>query len=307
MLGNIIKKQAQPQVVRVSNMLTEALGQTLGREAGEPVQVGEKFRMSGIHKLCPRMYALALRDGVTLSDEVKPDLMWTFGVGTAYHTQFQEDWLRSLGKVFQGWWRCKKCNHVHKGEAMEGSLSHKWRPCPDSCETFWDDEGPCDGKDFEYVELEFEWPEYRLTGHCDGVLDWSAAEGDLKQDRVEVLELKTINARGFDYVNPAEGGKPKADHVAQAHGYLWGTGLEDVRIVYIKKSDEAMGKVVCEHEVRRDESIIDDMKSMLVSTMDALKDVSEGKDAPVRLPICKKKSDKRAKYCPMKAACFAKC
>jgi len=267
------------------------------------------------------MYALSVREQFSLRDMVDSEKRWVMGTGTAFHTQFQEDYLQTLGDVFQGWWRCRGCGHVHRGESLaEGMLPFMWIPRPKVCERPRMSESVrgevvCLATDFEYVELEFEDREYRITGHCDGVLVW----GD---DDVELLELKTINERGFNYVDPKIGGKPRGGHVVQTSGYLWGvekTAIKSVRVVYIKKSyDDPMSTLFSEHVIERNQDYIDSIKRSLKDAREVveaevrfrLKIVDEPEaEAPMlpgKLEECKRKSDYRARYCMARDSCFHK-
>ncbi|MCK5640987.1 MAG: hypothetical protein KAJ19_09330, partial [Gammaproteobacteria bacterium] len=157
---------------------------------------------------------------------------------------------------------------------------------------------------FEYVELAFRDVENRFTAHCDGVLDWNLHTDPF--DLIEVLELKTINERGYDLVDPSVGGNPNPGHLAQVNGYMWLSGIDHARIMYVKKGDHPFDSVLCEHEVVKDEAIVDAIKSMLKRSRDVVDNFSQKDELPIRLSQCKKKSDKRAKYCSMKGPCFAK-
>lgn len=326
LLASIIREQKKPQQASSTPRLTEALTESMGKFEGAKPAVNEsppgedvKFRMSGLERLCPRMYALAVREQIGLLVALDSQTRWILGTGTAFHTQFQEDYLQTLGDVFQGWWRCRECGKVHRGGKLEkGMLSHLWIPRPEMCRALRPGEDPdeCQSDNFEYVELEFEDEEHRITGHCDGVLVWDP-------DDIELLELKTINERGYQYVDPKVGGKPRSGHVIQAHGYLWGveeTGITKVRVVYIKKSYDPMVSVLAEHVVEKVQKYIDQIKKMLVDSQEAAQVESryrmavinnedplpEAPKLPVKLEACKRKSDYRAKYCMARDSCFHK-
>jgi len=167
--------------VEGSTRLQEALIESLGgdRAKGGYPKDGDKFRSSGLGKMCPRMYALAQQNKISLDLDVDSRLAWVFGTGHAIHHQFQSDYLSSLGNVFQGWWRKVSTGKIVKGAEiqrnqlrvpfdsdepsvsdysdieMDACLSHSWIP------------KPTDGT-YDYVELEFK--RERFSGHCDGVL-----------------------------------------------------------------------------------------------------------------------------------------
>lgn len=294
MLGDITRKQSLPQKSVVSTKLKDAIIQALGEgRQDSPPSAGMSFRSSSIPYLCPRMYALALRDKFATFTNPDAALSWTFGTGTAFHTQFQEDYLQRLpGGVFQGWWRDRDTGVVHKGPSNDlgDSLSHVWIPRPTDAAL---------GTDHEYVELEFYNEEYRLSGHCDGILVWPDGQS-------EVLEIKTINSRGFDFVDPFMGGKPKAEHVAQVQAYMWLSGVDKARIFYVKKDlTKGPADVMCEHLIERDDAIIDAIKVMLIECA-AIVDAPEGSPVPDRLPDCRTKSSSKARWCVARDPCFAR-
>ena len=290
MLGRIIAEQNKPRVIHAgSKKLRDALRVGLERPANPALpKPGDWMRASGLPRLCPRMYALAMQGAFGLDFAVDADLGWTFGIGTAMHRQFQEEFLRSLpAGVFQGHWRNRATGYVAKGDSLPFGhngecLAHSWAPMPSG-----------DSDDYEYVELAFRNAEYRITGHCDGVLVWPGEEP-------EIFELKTINDTGFARVDPDNGGSPKAEHVLQAQAYLWFSGLKRARIVYFCKRFGRFDEMLCEHEILRDENIIESIKATLKETIKAL---DEG-HKPNRLTECRGKGSERAKYCPAKVACF---
>jgi len=290
-----------------------------------------KFRMSGLPRLCPRMYGLMALENADIVEELGVDSVYTLGTGTAIHHQFQSSYLAKLGDVFQGWWRCTHCLHTVKGDRMPAGsmLSHRWTPkpkveCPNcgkpvATKDTAEARGLVDWTDFEAVELEFVNLEFSITGHCDGILDWNF-DPEEPSDLIEGLELKTINPRGFAYVDPLEGGTPKVDHIAQCQGYLWGlegTGIEQIRIMYVSKDFERpMTQTFAEHIVRYDAGSVGRIQAGLRRSREQLREMDEWKQsvadhptpAPLcdRLHLCTKKSDPRTKYCPMRDQCFPK-
>ena len=180
-------------------------------------------------------------------------------------------------------------------------MKHRWTRRPERC----DECGGTDEDQFVNEELEFDWPDLRLTGHCDGILAWSALDPDAED---EVLELKTASDRSFDSVNPALGGKPYQDHVIQLHCYMAGTGLRRGRIVYIRKGDHQIRESLVEHEVAFDDALwerICDLASKSIEAVQALAAQEDGEPAfPPRLDECAAKRSRRASRCPMCDLCF---
>lgn len=272
---------------RASRRLVGALRESIGERRQVPW--GE-VRSSGLPYLCPREIALRKDVGLVESIENRPEpsLAWIFGIGTAMHTQFQEEWLKSLGPVFQGWWRCKDCNRLHRGPEVDApALSHGWIPAPDKCEGCGSTAG------FRYEELEFHNEEYGLTGHCDGVLVWG--------DRTEIFELKTVNGYAFDHREPYSGG-PDPKHVIQANAYMWMSGIPNVRIVYqTKQMDTTFEEALHEHELSMDDAIVGRIKLLL---SDAAKARSGDGHMFNRHVECKTARSKKAKRCPVGTLCF---
>ena len=138
MLGRILAEQSKPQVRPIgSTKLRNALRGGLERKGNPtPPKSGDWMRASGLPRLCPRMYALAMREAFSLDTDVDAELGWTFGIGTAMHRQFQEEFLRSLpAGVFQGWWRDRKTGEVLRGDSIPFGhngecLSHAWTAMP---------------------------------------------------------------------------------------------------------------------------------------------------------------------------------
>lgn len=289
MLGNVLNDVMKPKQVETSRRLQNALLESMPEKRRDQTPYeGMWFRSSGLYRLCPRSLQLGKEHGVNLAIDVDSKLRWIFGSGTAIHTQFQQDYLPTLGNVFQGWWSKNGSDEPwHKGESLsEGSLSNKWTTKPD-------------GNDWQYEELEFVNEEFRLTGHCDGVLVWG-------EDDVEALELKTISSRGYDNVDPALGGRPKAEHVIQVQAYMWLMGLKRARLVYINKDlNNLFPTGICEHVVERDDAKIKLIQGMLKDCATA-SDLGLEVDLFDRIDECPKKSAYRAKDCKVRDYCFPK-
>lgn len=290
MLGNIAKPQLDTpppadQARRVMNGI-----KAIVRKAEPPEPGATTFRASGLHKLCPRAVFLGKEHEVLLSDDVDGSLLWIFEIGTGVHERMQNVLLPlAFPNEFQGWWRCQACNHLHVGPEVEGTYllpPRGWIPRPEKCVV-------CGHGEFSYAELTFYWPEFDLSGHCDGVLVWPDAEP-------EVLEMKTINPNSFPYVDPFQGGKPREDHVLQDSVYQWGCGLRRGRIVYVNKGGSNLEESLAEQVIGRDDAALGTVRQRLSEAMAAL----NGGPCPGRLADCKMKSSRRAKQCPVRDQCF---
>ena len=291
LLGNVtgVTKAFGAQKSLVPNTrLLDSLMKTMESVKHKPVPMkGDYQRSSNLSRVCPREIQLQKRLNVSAEAIVDAKLSWIFNTGHAIHHQFQEVYLQTLGDVFQGWWGSNDGEDLQVGEELNDSLKNKWIAKPK------------DGKDYHYVELEFCNEEYRLTGHCDGVLVWG-------EDDVEIFELKTISSRGFKTVDPNEMGSPKPEHVLQVNAYMWLTGLERARIVYVNKDMNTMlPKAICEHVIDRDESVISEIKELLKKCINASdSEPSRNEALYEKHSDCKTKSSYRAKDCAFRTECF---
>jgi len=299
MLGDAFGKKTISVADNSSRLRDTILEHWSRRGSGEPPVRDEMFRASSLGKLCPRLYALAVADNFSIQESFEAEKLWIFGIGTAYHSLFQSEILPAIPEgVFRGWWeRLSSADQYgqmfHGGSIDAPGIAKGWRDRPNESAT--------------YVEMTGVIPEYRFSGHWDGVLVWD--------DFTEIFELKSINERGFARVDPFMGFGPREDHIEQVHAYMWMSGLDRARIVYALKGDKGIVESVAEHPVLRDEKIVNGIKSKLNVTIQALDDVYEAIDCgaersemviPDRLPKCDKKSAYRTKYCPGRDYCFPK-
>lgn len=317
MLGTVMQAAGDPPRGEISSKLKDALLAAPGRPAKLLDPADLWFSASDVHNLCPRLYALAVRDQVPIREAVGPDLLWTFGVGTGLHHAMQNDQLPTLGPVLQGGWK----RELRDGtvERVPGTTLGPWTEAGRG----WGPRPPGDW--WEFVEPKGRIPHLRFVGKWDGVLVWP-------DSAPEVLEIKSIHEDRFASVNPLAGGRPKADHVLQVQAYLWLSGLERGRIVYLAKSSQELRHVMCEHLIVRDETAIRGLEAQLeacgaavrvmATAVEAARDLRRGleeqgvadREAPARflmdqaLPerpaICRIKSDPRARRCDLRDLCF---
>ena len=325
-LARVLRAQAAPQVVQQTTRLRDAIVEQWRREEiGEPLGPDPWFRGSGVGSLCPRAYAIAALKKMPMGEVFNFETLWAFGIGTSYHEVFQREILRELfterGAVFHGWWKRYEIPDTNKRTPFAPLENGEYRSSPmrvnerrgtrnQKTHTLgWGWIPKPKGKGWEYTELILRSDEYRISGHCDGVLVWP--------DFTELLEIKTINERGFTYIDPMSGGKPKPEHVLQVQAYMWLTGLDRCRLVYVNKSGKKFKESLAEHIVMRDETLVNELKSDLTRTSASVNRLCSGlendepidelvKLVPPRLEACTKKSDYRAKYCGMKNPCFIK-
>jgi len=309
---------------RFSTLVGEVISQ--GRSYVPSKEV--PFKSSMLSKFCSRKMVLSNLTGVSLSPKMSENLGWIFGIGTAYHSHFQEAIMQKFGDVFQGWWRCKGCGKIHKGDALLCiALSHKWIPMPKSCECgikLKDAHETEKSFKFEYMELSFHDKTTGTKGHCDGILVWS-------EEEVEVLELKSTGS--MSNVDPAMGGEPYQDHKIQVHDYMRMAGLKKARIVYLNKFADSFKSAIVEHVVTAKPKVMENIVKEYMLTREIFELITvEMCDAVSKLPLaygkpnfkkltasdkvkiveilpernckCKAKTDKMAKDCPLKNQCF---
>ncbi len=330
MLGKVVQQQQAPEPAKVSRRLTDFILNNWAevREA-RPITTKDDgptweqfwFSASSLHKLCPRMCSLgamaACRGDKAIIEVLKPDTLWNFDVGHAYHDVIQGHILPSLpDNVFQGsWQRYEAYGSEISGPRIQtrtglncgsGNIERGWEKMPEY-------EG-YPAPRWNYLEPKFRNYKYRLVGKADGILVW--------EDRTEALEIKTEKAQAMQGLDPMLGGKPRPAHVLQVQSYLWQFDLKYGRIFYVEKGAPYVKSAFVEHVIERDDKVIDGIKALLKECWGAIEHVEiqhslravessddwaiDNVEVPKRLPECTKKSDYRAKYCDAKQACFAK-
>ena len=318
MIGTVVQTAGDPPQGEISSKLVDLMYAQLRRHA-KPLDPADLwFSASDAHNLCPRLFALAVRHGIAIRKAPDPELLWIFAVGTGYHYALQNDLLPSLGTLLQGGWqRISKDGlivEVHTG-TTGGPWTEEgrgWGPKPEG--DYW-----------KFMEPKGRIPYCRFVGKWDGVLVWPDGAS-------EVLEIKSIREDQFPSVNPLAGGRPKADHVLQVQAYLWMSGLERGRLLYVAKGSDKMRRVLAEHVVVRDEAAIKRLEVSLaecgaavgrmvrakaeadlsrsglseqgVADREAIAQAIMEKSMPERPAVCRIKSDPRARKCDLRDICF---
>jgi hypothetical protein len=258
------------------------------------------FRVSDLHRLCPRMVALARRE--PFREVYRADALWLFAVGQAYHDAIQRALATLPGATWRGWWqsnaraqgvpagaeavpeRYRSAEQVRDGTLVVSGPGRAPIPRPE-------------GDAWRYCEVMYLDDALGLRGHEDGCLVW----GDGDEEGEEFKSIATFQA---DKHNPLLGGGPKEDHVIQAHGYMLLSGRRRQRVTYLVKASGDLGAVQMEHVVERDEAVIGGIRDLLGACRAAL---ALGPTDPLPDPLgaCDKRSRKRPGKCPAKARCFA--
>lgn len=97
---------------------------------------------------------------------------------------------------------------------------------------------------FDSIQFEVPvvWPEMNFSGNIDILVRWKGEENE------EVLELKSMNSRGFTYLKG-----PKPEHAIQAASYaltrenLTGASVS-ARVVYVSKDDFRIAEYTVDRE-----------------------------------------------------------
>jgi hypothetical protein len=289
MIGSIVSAAEQPLLGEVSTRVADAIVENANRP-GRPyisdvATADVWFSASDVHNLCPRLYAMAMDNHAITREAVDSETLFNFAVGTAYHDAFQGEMLPAgLAGVFQGGWR-REINGVIEiaPVATSGPYTERgWGPKPEG--DYW-----------EFWEPKGRIHELRLVGKWDGVLAWPDAPH-------EVLELKSIREELFGRVSPHAGGRPLDAHVLQVQAYMWMSGLERARIVYVRKGASSIRESIAEHVVMRDEAAISGLRESLGACLAAIR--GERGVLPEKFPDCRIKSAPRARKCACRNLCF---
>jgi len=292
MIGDVMQAATRQLCGEISTRVADTLIEKM-RRPGRPYiadvsSMDVWFAASDVHNLCPRLYAMAMQEGGVMREEVDAETLFNFAVGTAYHRAFQDEMLPAgLAGVFQGCWKRELNGVLEKSEGViHGPHTERgWGPKPEG--DYW-----------EFQEPKGRVADFRLVGKWDGVLAWPDAPH-------EVLELKSIREELFGHVNPHAGGKPLVAHLRQVQAYMWMSGLERARIVYVRKGAGSLRESMAEHVVARDEAAIECLQVDLTACMSAVSGATRGEAFPAKLTECRIKSDPRARKCVCRDACFA--
>lgn len=209
----------------------------------------------------------------------EPRVQIIFDVGHALHAWFQNKYL-GPDRVLWGSWKCRGCKR-----RIRGLMPKACRRCgaPRSV--------------FKYLEPLVREPHLNLIGHCDGIL---LIEGEKR-----VLELKTINPKGFEQV--VRYGAAVPAHIYQVNIYMHLLKMDACSVLYINKADSRLA----EFEVPYDKRVWDDVESKLGSMLryNRLLEKNEGKLEPKMLQqvrgICGSPNSWTARTCHQVGPCFA--
>lgn len=260
------------------------------------------MRASSLGRLCARRAGLQITNKLVLKDQTNPAREMALGFGTAFHSLLQDNLVvRSALPQMRGWWKAS-ADSLCPG-AMVANYEKSGLPVLYSYEEAVEITGT---ENLQYVEVSVANHEYFLTGHPDMIMDWGEDNLDLGiQPGLEVQEYKTIKPEQFDEVDPMMGGQPHPDYIRQLMAYMWLTGIPRGRLIYFKKGENDPAKAIVEWEVEQDESVVDEIKSILSAYWHVLEMAHvNGKVADFR--PCHRFDRVPATYCPLRHECFGK-
>jgi hypothetical protein len=167
------------------------------------------YHPSGAFNFCPRAEILRHFFPKPEAGYIPPDLRTTFDWGSAWHAWAQNHHFGPMG-VLWGGWRAVCCARV---------VNDSFLPAPCKClpvglRKAWDkrkEEDRAFGGYWEYIEPTLTLPDENIIGHTDGFVSQTPWEADA----FDLLEIKTINARGFSRLT-----SPYDSHYFQAQVYM---------------------------------------------------------------------------------------
>jgi|GEM_PF-4368353 len=285
MLGQHMRQQRElPPISIASTKVVEALKEHWIEERGaanvtldknDPIWKEWWIGASGVHKVCPRMFALmASQQEKADAPKVmfRSETLWNFDQGHAYHDLMQQKALASFpdGVMLGRWKRWVQIDEDDTSKFKREVVGFE-NKVPDgvSLERGWGPRPAGDG--WEYDEPKLRIPGYRAVVKIDAIFDWP-------DEGLEVVEIKTEKLDAKDDLNPKFGGRPRSQHIEQAHIGMWATGIQKARIIYIFKGDRSLASGMIEHLVNRDESIIEEIQDrfrsciLAVAAIDRIRD-----------------------------------
>jgi len=248
-------------------------------------------RSSGLGYLCAREEIICNALNIDhRRNKFTSDSMLTLVHGTALHWAIQNKILPELN-ILLGQWSCLECGLKHGlptgTQALEDFLIKRPAKCNNT---------KCNSTEFQYCELHFKDPDYRIGGHPDGFLKMDGLEG------LGLLEVKSVNQENA--IKALAG--PFEEHIIQAHVYMWLTRVNWTKFIYWDKAGRGVSSII-EHTVNKDQKIIDEIKLFLKSLWDGI----ETKQLPTKPFLLDQKNENKAKIkvidasnCPKAKKCI---
>lgn len=290
-------------------------------EIKEPRTPGEPFSGSQVADLCPRQEALRSIHDVTVEESIDLLNKLYFTLGDGIHEAFQD---RLLGERILGAWRCLGCGKVHGTPRMlagEGDLvtrpercdgrvwqgDGEWKECPNAN---WIEDRKTDHHlpGFAYEEIEIVHDDPPITAHPDAPIwvgNGPPEDGKaLADEYVEIGELKSATDTVLEY--GLRGSAPWAEepwekHVKQLQVYMYASGCERGRVIYINKGARKPEEMLIDHRVELDRELVENRLVELEMVDDAI----EQEDATIAPRVCGSPDCSRAEDCPVSKKCWS--
>jgi hypothetical protein len=272
-----LKKKAEKDPRELASLLIDSQGDRNVTDISIP-------RASTLYDACIRMHVLAKKYEIKKSEYVNIGNKITFGIGNAVHSHAQNTGFL-FGNRRIGIWECVSCKHKTWGVFPKTAC----KKCG------------CDDPVYKEYDNVVKSP-YTFSFHIDMFLNI--------EDKIRVVELKTINKDGFDDLL-----MPLGKHDAQVNMYLLGCSLdlflkEKVKvdtemgyILYLSKG--SCGKEIpCKaFEVHRNQHMQEAIAEKLYAYMDGINSFPE--KLPDLKPLCQSTSFScyEAKTCPVVDHC----
>jgi len=191
------------------------------------------IRVSSIPYMCPRDEVwYALTDELQYKE--KERLRITFDFGKAFEGIIRDNYLAPM-EILKGDWECAKCGYVVQSE--EEKLIKPYYGCPS-----------CNAIRWKYHESELVNEQYKITGHCDGIVELDGND--------YVLEIKSCNAYFFKlFKNDAYSCSFFSKYLIQIQMYMWLSGIHNGIFLFFNKDSSTMYSL----PVSYSESIVDDV------------------------------------------------
>jgi len=273
-----------------------------------PAKTGDTstyFRASSLGKRCGRKEALKIVHKKTSIEEIKPELLYLFAKGHAYHWMHQENILPLIAKDgLLGWW-------VGPDSMLTGSNddgSPKLWTMAEAAEKMG-----CKTHQLQYKEVHAYDHVGMIKGHPDAILDWSRLNfsHDDHPDGLEILEFKTRHDSTWmwDAIDPYLGGQPLKDHVLQVQIYMLMTGIKHARIIYMKKGDneytDGLKYSYVEWRVESDPKVQAKIRKFLTAWWQVIEKAYGQGYVPPR-KVCSAFTKGKATSCALRYLCFDK-
>lgn len=229
------------------------------------------------YNFCPRQYAIAIKEKLSLYESHTGGHKVTWRLGRAAEEHVREGFISNYGKKnIYAKWICSSCEEKYR----EGFFKNV------SCD--------CGGVLDKFAEPDIQDDENGVKGHPDLVFNYKKT--------LFIMEIKSMNARDWEALE-----EPLHAHILQAGMYpkllaLKRQGISPVvTFIYVTK-DFKWGSPYKEFHVDMSEQKYVDLHENMLKEAKEVKDFVEKGISPQR--ICPSMSSNLAKKCPVAFRCF---